>query len=137
MDTTSLILKRDSRGRVRTPPEQREALLEEFGRSGLSARKFSVLAGVRCQTFATWVQQKRRKEAVPAARNTGMEEPKASGVAEATMRLVEAVCGEDRGANGVRIELPGGATVELRHASQAVLVATLLRSLAISSVASC
>ena len=54
MDTTSIILKTDSRGRVRMPPQRREELLMEFERSGLPATKFAALAGVRYQTFATW-----------------------------------------------------------------------------------
>lgn len=67
MGTTSMILKSDSRGRVRTPPEQREALLAEFERSGLSASKFSTMVGVRYQTFATWVQ-KHRQQRAPASK---------------------------------------------------------------------
>lgn len=61
MDTTTLVLKTDSRGRVRTPPERRAALLAEFARSGLSATRFAALVGVRHQTFATWVQEHRRR----------------------------------------------------------------------------
>lgn len=45
MDTTSIILKPDSRGRVRMPPQRREELLAEFERSGLPATKFAELAG--------------------------------------------------------------------------------------------
>ena len=30
--------------------------LEEYNRSGLSAKKFAELAGVKYQTFATWLQ---------------------------------------------------------------------------------
>ena len=54
MDKTSIILKSDSRGRVRTPPERREALVAEFERSGLPATKFSALVGVRqrCQAYS-------------------------------------------------------------------------------------
>ena len=39
------ILKTDSCGRVRTPVKRREALLDEFDRSGVSAKKFAVLVG--------------------------------------------------------------------------------------------
>jgi hypothetical protein len=35
------ILKVDSRGRVQTPPERREALLDKFERSGLSGKRFA------------------------------------------------------------------------------------------------
>ena len=40
------VLKSDTRGRVRVPVERREALLDEFERSGLSGLKFAALAGV-------------------------------------------------------------------------------------------
>ena len=50
MYTISIILKTDSRGRVRMPPQRREELLMGFERSGLSATKFAQLAGVRYQT---------------------------------------------------------------------------------------
>ncbi len=44
--TPDQILKTDTRGRVRVPPERRAALLAEFERSGLSRRrKFAELAG--------------------------------------------------------------------------------------------
>jgi hypothetical protein len=46
MDTTTLVLKADSRGWVSTPPERRAALLAEFARSGLSATQFAALLGV-------------------------------------------------------------------------------------------
>ena len=57
------ILKTDSRGRVQTPPQRREALLDEFERSGLSGRKFAELVGVVPVTFSAWVCQRRRKQA--------------------------------------------------------------------------
>ena len=43
------------------PPQRREELLLEFERSGLPATKFAQLAGVRYQTFATWVQKHKKR----------------------------------------------------------------------------
>jgi hypothetical protein len=57
-------------------------------------------------------------------------------VPEAVLRLVEAVKA-DEVAGSVRIELPGGAGVELRHCHQAALVAALLRALETSPAPSC
>jgi hypothetical protein len=37
----------DARGRVRVPVERREALLDEFERSGLSGVKFAQMAGLK------------------------------------------------------------------------------------------
>ena len=52
MDGNRILLKQDVRGRVRTPRKRREALLDEFERSGLSGPKFAALVGVKYQTLA-------------------------------------------------------------------------------------
>jgi len=44
---------------VRTPAARRESLLKDFDRSGLSGPKFPALAGIKYQTFATWVRKRR------------------------------------------------------------------------------
>lgn len=50
MEPGSEILKVDEAGRVRTPPEKREALLAEFDRSGMTGAQFARFAGVRYPT---------------------------------------------------------------------------------------
>jgi hypothetical protein len=62
MEPGSEILKVDEVGRVRTPPEKRQAMLAEFDRSGMTGAQFASFAGVRYPTFMNWLQ-KRRKEA--------------------------------------------------------------------------
>jgi hypothetical protein len=56
-----MILKRDVLGRVTVTPARREELLDEFERSGLKGQPFSKLVGVNYQTFASWVQKRRRQ----------------------------------------------------------------------------
>ncbi len=46
------ILKRDAMGRVTITREQREALLDEFERSGLKGMPFARMVGVAYPTFA-------------------------------------------------------------------------------------
>ena len=46
------VLKTDVLGRVKTPPERREALLDEFEKSGMSGVKFAQFIGVKYQTWA-------------------------------------------------------------------------------------
>lgn len=75
------ILKTDRLGRVKTPRERREALLDEQERSGMSAQAFAAHYGIKYQTFATWVQKRRRKRA-------GEEVAEQPG---GDLRLVEAV----------------------------------------------
>ena len=62
MELASEILKVDEAGRVRTPPEKREALLVEFDRSGMTGAQFARFVGVRYSTLMNWLQR-RCKEA--------------------------------------------------------------------------
>ena len=54
------IIKQDSRGRMRTTRERREALLSEYDRSAMTGRKFAKWAGIKYTTFANWLQQRRK-----------------------------------------------------------------------------
>ena len=119
----SSLLRTDTLGRPRTARERREELLDEFEKSGLSGARFAAMIGVRYQTFAGWRRRRRKeglKPSMPAA-NPG------SGP-----RLVEAVVEEpDRGGRDVlRIGLPGGAVLELRHRRQVPLAVEFLKALA-------
>jgi transposase-like protein len=124
------LLKTDVLGRVRTSDQRREALLDEFERSGVPATKFAELVGVNYQTFASWVRRRRR--------NTGAnaKAPPLSGrgTAPAALRLVEAVV--DSGTTStpeapvsVMVHLPGGVRVEMTYRAQAALVVELWRLL--------
>jgi hypothetical protein len=126
MNTTpadETILKTDVLGRVKTPAARREQLLDEFERSGLTGQKFAAVVGIKYQTFATWVQKRRRQRgAYPAVKG-----PK-------QLRWLEAVV-EERQSGGDKIplplvlELPGGTRVKITDAKQAALAAALLRAL--------
>ena len=67
MEPGSEILKVDEVGRVRTPPEKREAMLAEYERSGMTGAQFARFVGVRYSTLMYWLQ-KRRKEAGQASK---------------------------------------------------------------------
>ena len=56
------VLRSDTRNRVRTAPERREALLDEFERGGMSGARFAALMGIKYPTFANWVSKRRRKQ---------------------------------------------------------------------------
>ena len=59
------ILGQDTLGRVLTPRERRESVLEEYDRSGMSAAKFAGYIGIKYSTLAYWIQsrrERRRKE---------------------------------------------------------------------------
>ena len=120
------LLKTDALGRVRTPASRREQLLDEFEKSGASGPQFAQLAGLKYQTFATWVQQRRRRRGAQA------QTPSAPSRAP-TARWLEAVVEQSLhsapvDALALQVHLPGGARLEIRNAGQAALAATLLRT---------
>jgi hypothetical protein len=118
MNTTSLVLKQDGLGRVRTPAARREELLAEFARSGLSGARFAALAGVHYQTFMGWVHKQNR----PSGR--------VASVAPST-RFVEVMAPPAPvSPQPLTIELAAGITLQLHHASQVPLAGELLRNLA-------
>ena len=125
--TDEVILKQDVLGRVKTPKARREQLLDEFERSGLSGQKFAELAGIRYQTFATWVQKCRRKRGDYAAgKLTAAKKP---------VQWLEAVMAPSpgavvkAGALFLVLHLPGGARLEISDGKQVELAAALVRAL--------
>ena len=98
-------------------------LVAEFGRSGLSARRFAQLAGLRYNTFWYWLGE----HGLNARRGKKRTEPKPR-VVEVCVDPKEASCQSPQAA--VRITLPGVAEASLRHAGQVPLLAALLKTLA-------
>ena len=123
-ETGETILKTDAKGRVQTPPERREKLLQEFERSGLSGAKFAAFAGIKYQTFATWVTRRRKQLGLSQAPTTGVN----------PVRWLEAVVQEAKapasaGATPLRVGLSTGAWIELSDINQVSLAAALVRAL--------
>ena len=126
---TDRIIKQDSRGRMRTTRERREALLAEFDRSGMSGQKFAAWAGIKYSTWANWVQQRRKKQGASAPKETKPGQDAANNV-----RWLEAVVGasaekaSEKPKTGVLIvHGPGGVRLELSDEKQVVWAARLLR----------
>ena len=115
MAQTDQVLKVDTSGRVWTLRARREEVLDELERSGMPVVKFAAFIGVKYPTLASWVQKRRRLR--KAGRTVGQP---------AALRWVEAV--EAHG-SGLRVELPGGARIEIADEAQAKLAAVLLRVL--------
>jgi hypothetical protein len=49
------IFKQDTKGRVRVPKARREAVLDEYERSGGSAAQSAKYVGVKYSTLASWI----------------------------------------------------------------------------------
>lgn len=111
-------------GRIKTPPSQRTAILEEYDRSGMSGPAFAKHHGIKYQTFASWLYKRRREH----ARRDPIEAVNPLRLVEAVMDAGDVACG--RSGIGLRVELPGGAALVMSEERQAVLVAQLLRALA-------
>lgn len=66
MNQETQILQVDERGRVLTPREQQEAVVDAFEKSGMTGAQFARHAGVKYPTFMNWVQRRRRsRESTP------------------------------------------------------------------------
>ena len=105
--------------------------MEEFERSGVSAKKFAALLGVNYQTFASWVQawRKARGQRAPVA-----------GPVRLWEAVVESGAGEARepaGAAGWWIELPGGSRMSVGSPVQLQMAAELVSLLAQRTGARC
>jgi transposase-like protein len=124
-DEPTRTLKRDALGRVTVPRERREALVEEFERSGLPATQFARAAGINYQTFAWWVQQRRHARGDYASKKQARS---------AALRLVEAVPGRVTSEATIptmplELRLPGGASLLVHDPSHVALAAQLLNAL--------
>ena len=105
---------REAARRERLSAQRREALLDEFERSGLSGVAFARRAGLKYPTFAAWVQNRRRKtHATPSP-----SRPEA-------VAFIEAVPDADPHGT-LTVELAGVARVEVRSSSHLHAVAELI-----------
>ena len=117
--SSEMVLRVDQLGRARTPRERRKLLLEEFDRSGMSGAAFARQFGINYHTFAAWIHKRRLGKA---------------GFKPQAISLVEAVIEPSRESSAVlgssvRVQLPGGASVEVADKGQAELVAILIQNL--------
>jgi hypothetical protein len=117
-ESEGAVIRSDRRGRMLVSPEQREALLDEFERSGLSGMAFCKVHGLVYPTFASW-RQKRRERPVPGS--PAFAEVVLDEAASAARR-------EDRRAP-LRVALPSGAVVEVSGRDQLPLLVDLLDAL--------
>ena len=115
------ILKQDRNGRVRTPRGKQEAILDEFDRSGMSGAEFAQYLGIKYQTFATWVQKRRKRKAggkIVEKRAVNWLEAEVGGESQA-------------GKPGLVVELAGGARMRVGDEREAKLAAAVLRHMGV------
>ncbi|MBV8828382.1 MAG: hypothetical protein JO108_04065 [Acidobacteriaceae bacterium] len=125
------IFKTDTAGRVRVSRARREALLDEFERSGASGAQFAAYVGVKYSTFAYWVSQRRRRKGLGLGKSNPNAALKGNG-AEPMCWWEAVVEPTAKGASEpqvLRVQLPGGARLDIATAAQATLAAVLLEKL--------
>jgi hypothetical protein len=118
------LLRLDVRGRVRTGRDRREQLLSEYDRSGVSGARFARMAGIKYATFAGWLHQRRRKAA-------GVRGSRRVTWVEAAVKPPPVQSA------ALRVELPGGAWMELTPGRQMSTAVQLLKELAKEGGAAC
>jgi hypothetical protein len=119
------IFKRDARGHIRVPAERREALLDEFERSGMSGAEFARFAGVAYGTFATWAQRRRKQREAASAVETRQFQ-----LVEATVETESPEAAPTQQTSGLLIELPGSSRLRVESSMQLRLAAELLSLMA-------
>ena len=130
------IVKRDALGRVSTSRERREALLDEFERSGLKGAQFARAAGLSYPTFASWVQR-RRHERGDYSKRRGVRALPAGPTGGSPVNWIEAVAAAPirptpvsaTATDALQVSLPGGAHLTICTPPQAILAAQLLKAL--------
>ena len=134
--TDGVVLRTDAKGRVVVTRDRREALLEEFGKSGMSGAQFAKWAGVKYSTFAYWVQQRRKEQ---RRKEGGPTESR--GEPGPDVRWLEAVvAGEQKppaveptATSALVMHGPGGVWWKIEHEDQARLAGVVLRHLGTAS----
>lgn len=138
-------MKQDGHGRVRVPAGRREALLDEFERSGASGAKFARLAGIKYSTFAAWVLKRRRQRGRSVKTLPGSSASLDDAVVGAgPVRLFEALVEDGHGArqpaagsDGLLIELPGGSRMRIESPVHLEMAAELVALIAQNARARC
>lgn len=117
------LIKSDVLGRVQRTPEQRERILNEYERSGLSGPKFAALCGVKYQTFAGWLARRKSQ---------GQTHPKRQQYPKAPTQvqwLEGAVQSAAVSRSGLLLQLPGGVRAQISSEGHIALAAALVRAL--------
>jgi DNA-binding transcriptional regulator YiaG len=121
--TQPSLIKTDVRGRMQRTPEQRERILDEYERSGLSGPKFAALCGVKYQTLAGWLARRKGRRLARLKRRPQRR-------AATPVRWLEAsVQPATASTHGLLLELPGGVRAHISDQGHVALAAALVRAL--------
>lgn len=136
----SQVIKTDILGRVKVASEDREKMLDVFESSGMSAVAFAKSHGVKQQTFATWIQKRRRDrgdyENPEIRRKLRMRKKSQKSQTDCTSELpplnfIELDVSPKNLAPSqtVEIVLPNGIVIKIQEGSQMGMLKTLVKEL--------
>lgn len=137
------ILKVDVLGRVTVPREKREELLDAFEGSGMSGAQFAHHHGIHVQTFASWIQKRRRERGdyeseemcrkLRMRKNTGKAPRKSrpkNTPADTALNLIEVVPDAPApSGQALEVVLPSGVVLKVSGIDQVTLLKTVIREL--------
>ncbi|MBX3742530.1 MAG: hypothetical protein KF712_16205 [Akkermansiaceae bacterium] len=124
-------MKTDALGRITLSKEHRKALLDAFDESGLKGLEFARLHGVNYQTFASWVQKRRRERGLYPVEKPAINETLKLTLAEVDLpAAIEPPGAKDRTpAALVEILLPGGLSIRVTGSGSVPLAVELANAL--------
>jgi hypothetical protein len=117
------LIKTDVLGRIHRTREQRERILDEYERSGLSGPKFAAFCGVRYQTFATWLQRRKRARSAYPKRRPRRKVARVQWLEASVQPTLPPT------ATGLLLQLPGGVRAQISNQQHIPLAAALVRAL--------
>ena len=137
------ILKVDVLGRVTVPREKREELLDTFEKSGMSGAQFAQHHGIHVQTFASWIQKRRRargdyeneemRRKLRMGKKTGKAPRKSrpkNSPSNTALNLIEVVADAPAPCvQALEVILPSGVVLKVSSVDQVTLLKTLISEL--------
>lgn len=116
------LIKTDVLGRMQRTPEQRERILDEYERSGLSGPKFAALCGVKYQTFAAWLARRKSHRQTHPKRQPQRKSSQVQWLEASVQPAATSTA-------GLLLQLPGGVRAQIANQSHIALAAALVRAL--------
>ena len=141
IDQHSKVIKTDVIGRVKIATEDREKMLDAFEASGMSATAFAKEHGGKQQTFATWIQKRRRargdyddkeiRRKLRMGEKSQRSQAKSKSSETSPLNFIELDVTASSSARDEPLEviLPNGVSIKVHRDSQIGLLKTLMKEL--------
>ena len=129
MEETTTVLKTDVLGRVKIAKGHREALLDAFERAGISGKAFARHHGVNYQTFASWIQKRRKERGSYPGMGGGSTEPLKLTLAEVELPSPVPPCASRTPLPFAEIVVGDGLAVRVQEGVAMPFVAELIKAL--------